>query len=48
MHFGISSGTAVMLVIVLEKCMSNFVIVDAVALWVQRTEMLWKDWGMFH
>jgi len=41
MHFGISSSTAVMLVIVLEKC--NFVTVDVVVLWVQRTEMLWKD-----
>ena len=41
MHFGISSGTAVVLVIVLEKC--SFVTVDAVVMWVQRTEMLWKD-----
>jgi len=40
MHFGSSSSTAVILVIVLEKC--NFVLVDAVMLWVQRTEMLWK------
>jgi hypothetical protein len=39
MHFGISSSTAVMLVIVLEIC--NFDSVDAVVLWVQRTEMLW-------
>jgi hypothetical protein len=41
MHFGISSSTAVMLVIVLEKC--NFVVVDAVVMWVQRTGMQWKD-----
>ena len=33
--------TAVILVIVLEKC--NFVTVDAVVMWVQKTEMLWKD-----
>jgi len=41
MHFEISSGTAVILVIVFEKC--NFVIEDAVVIWVQRSEILWKD-----
>jgi len=41
MHFGISCSIAVMLVILLETY--NFVIVDAVVMWVQRTELLWKD-----
>jgi hypothetical protein len=40
MHFGIRCSMAVMLLIVLEKC--NSVIVDAVVVLGQSTEMLWK------